>query len=131
MLGMDNIYWFCNNQNSVETSTFGSEFVALKQCCEYIRGIWYQIRIIAIPVEDPDFIYRDNHSVVIKYNLPEYTINNKINSITDHFVREGSAKAEWRCGRVGTDDNPSDLMTKSSISGDSRIRKVQMLIYDI
>ena len=32
------LYWFSKKQNSVESSTFGSECIAMKQCCEYIRG---------------------------------------------------------------------------------------------
>ena len=30
------IYWSSKKQNSVETSTFGSEFVAMKQATEYL-----------------------------------------------------------------------------------------------
>ena len=33
------IYWFSKQQNGVECSTFGSEFIAMKQCCEYGRGL--------------------------------------------------------------------------------------------
>ena len=34
------IYWFSTTkQAGVETSSFGSEFIAMKQCCEYIRGL--------------------------------------------------------------------------------------------
>ena len=40
-LNQSPIYWFSNRQNRVECSTFGSEFVAMKQCCEYVRGLRY------------------------------------------------------------------------------------------
>jgi hypothetical protein len=33
------IMWFSKRQNSVETSTFGSEFVALKIATEMIQGL--------------------------------------------------------------------------------------------
>jgi len=33
------IYWYSKKQGSCETSTFGSEFIAMKSCCEYIRGL--------------------------------------------------------------------------------------------
>ena len=35
---------------SVESSSFGSEFVAMKQCCEYIHGLRYKLRMMGIPV---------------------------------------------------------------------------------
>lgn len=33
------VYWTSKKQTSVESSSFGSEFIAMKQCCEYIRGL--------------------------------------------------------------------------------------------
>ncbi len=33
------IYWYSKKQNTVETSTFGSEFVALKIATETLRGL--------------------------------------------------------------------------------------------
>ena len=36
------IYWMSKKQASVESSTFGSEFTAMKQCTEYLRGLRYK-----------------------------------------------------------------------------------------
>ena len=33
------IYWFSKQQTLCETSTYGSEFIAMKQACEYVRGL--------------------------------------------------------------------------------------------
>jgi hypothetical protein len=44
------VYWFSKKQTSVETSSFGSEFAAMKQCTEYIRGLRYKLRMMGIPV---------------------------------------------------------------------------------
>ena len=38
-LQMAPIYYCSKRQNTVETSTFGSEFMAMKLACEYIRGL--------------------------------------------------------------------------------------------
>ena len=46
------VYWWSKKQTSVESSSFGSEFVAMKQCCEYITGLRYKFRMMGIPVED-------------------------------------------------------------------------------
>ena len=54
------IFWFSKNQRSCETSTFGSECVAMKQYCEYIRGLRYKLRMMEITVNNPVFTYRDN-----------------------------------------------------------------------
>ena len=33
------IYWLSKKQASIESSSFGSEFTAMKQCTEYLRGL--------------------------------------------------------------------------------------------
>ena len=33
------VCWHCKKQNVVETSSFGSEFIAMEQLCEYIQGL--------------------------------------------------------------------------------------------
>ena len=33
------IHWLSKRQTSVETSSFGSEFIKMKQCCEYARKL--------------------------------------------------------------------------------------------
>ena len=44
------IFWFSKKQTSVETGSFGSEFVAMKQCCEYVQGLRYKFSVLGIPI---------------------------------------------------------------------------------
>ena len=125
------IYWLSKKQASVETSSFGSEFVAMKNSCEYLRGLRYKLRMMGIPVNNPVFIRGDNQSVLWNTTIPESTLKKKSNSIAYHFVREGAARDEWRTAYVKTDLNPSDIMTKALPSGENRKRKIRMLLYDI
>ncbi len=60
------IYWSSKEQTSCETSTFGSEFVAMKQATEYIRGLRYKLRMMGITVDEPAFVFGDNQSVPVK-----------------------------------------------------------------
>ena len=55
-LNMAPIYWHSKKQAGVETSSFGSEFIAMKQCCEYLKGLRYKLRMLGIPVEDPRYV---------------------------------------------------------------------------
>ena len=89
------IYWWSKKQNSVELSSFGSEFIAMKQCCEYVRGLRYKLRMMGIPCEDPTFIYGDNQSVLANTTIPDSTLKKKSQSIAYYFVREGTARDEW------------------------------------
>ena len=42
------IYWFSNRQTWCEASTYESEFIAMKQACEYVQGLRYKLCMIGI-----------------------------------------------------------------------------------
>ena len=130
-LNMAPIYWFTKRQTGIETSSFGSEFIAMKQCTEYIRGLRYKLRMMGIAVEGATLVYGDNMSVLYNTSIPESTLKKKSNSIAYHFVREGAARKEWKTGYVNTNDNPSDILTKSVSNQLKRRKLVGMLMYDI
>ena len=44
------IYWLSKRQTSVETRSFETKFIAMKQCCEYVRGLLYKLRMMGIPI---------------------------------------------------------------------------------
>ena len=90
------IHWCSKKQTSVETSSFGSEFMAMKEGGEYIRGLWYKLRMMGISVDEPNYIYADHKSVLVNSRNPESCLKKKSNNIAYHFVREGSARDEWR-----------------------------------
>ena len=125
------IYWTSKKQNSVETSSFGSEFIAMKQCTEYIRGLRYKLRMMGIPCEGPTYVYGDNKSVLFNTSIPDSVLKKKSQSIAYHFVREGAARDEWRTGYVNTHENPADILTKSLLPGEKRTNFVNMILYHI
>ena len=57
------IYWSSKKQNSVESLSFETKFIATKQCCEYVHGLRYKLRMMGISCDDPKVIYGDNQSV--------------------------------------------------------------------
>ena len=123
------IYWMSKKQNSVESSSFGSEFTAMKQCTEYVRGLSYKLRMMGIPVIGPTYIYGDNQSVLANTTIPDSTLKKKSQSIAYHFVREGVARDEWRTAYVNTHENPADLLTKPLPSGEKRKSFVQKILH--
>ena len=125
------IYWMSRKQTSVETSSFGSEFIAMKQCTEYVRGLRYKLRMMGIPCDEPTYVYGDNKSVLFNTSIPESTLKKKSQSIAYHFVRQGAARDEWRTAYVNTHLNPADLLTKPLPAGEKRYGFVQMLLHHI
>ena len=131
MINSSPIYWFSKKQTACETSSFGSEFIAMRQCCEYLRGLRYKLRMMGIPVENPCFIYGDNQSVLWNTSKPESVLKKKTSSVAYHYVREGVSADEWRTAYINTKLNPSDILTKNLPAGINRYNKVRMLLYDI
>ena len=79
-------------QNYIETSSFGSEFCAMKVATEYIRGLIFKLRMMGIPCTEPAYIYGDNQSMLINTTMHHSVLKKKYNSIAFHFVREVNAK---------------------------------------
>ena len=125
------IYWMSKKQTSIETSLFGSKFIAMKHCCEHILGLRYKLQMMGIPYEGPAYIYGDNQSVLANTTIPDSTLKKKSQSIAYHFVREGSARDEWQTSYVNTNENESDLLTKLLPDGEKRKRFVKRLLHHI
>ena len=131
MLNNSPIFWFSKKQTACETSSFGSEFIAMKQCCEYLKGLRYKLRMMGMPVINPCFIYGDNQSVLWNTSVPESTLKKKTSSVAYRYVREGVSADQWRTTYVNTAQNPSNILAKNLPAGINKYRKVRMLLYDI
>ena len=103
----------------------------MKQCCEYIRGLRYKLRMMGIPVIGPAYILGDNQSVLANTSNPDSMLKKKSQSIAYHFVREGVARDEWRTAYVNTHDNEADLLTKTLPHGEKRKGFVRNLLHHI
>ena len=89
-------------QSSCEVSTFGSEFTAMKQALEYVRGLQYKLWMLGIPVDKPAFMFGNNKSVLANMTVPGSMIKKKMDSLSYHFIQENCARDEWRTTYVNT-----------------------------
>ena len=106
------IMWYSKRQNTVEASTFGSEFQAMKNAVELIESLRYKLRMFGVPLEGPTNIFCDNEAVYKNTTLPESTLKKKHHSIAYHRCREAVAAGTARVAKEGTQTNLSDLFTK-------------------
>ena len=111
------VYWMSKKQTSMETTSFGSEFIAMKQCTEYLCGLQYKLRIMDIPCQGQAYVYGDNQLVLYNRSIPELMLKKKSQSIAYHFLREERARNEWQTAYVNTHLNPADLLTKPLATG--------------
>ena len=106
------IIWYSKRQNTIESSTFSSEFIAMKTCMEHIVSLRYKLRMFGVEVDGPAKVLCDNNSVVLNSSKIESVLNKKHNSIAYHAVRWAVAAMVIIVGKIHTDYNLADAMTK-------------------
>ena len=111
------IVWYSKWQNTVETSTFGSEFIAMRMAAEHIEVLRYKLCMFGIPVEGPMNVFCNNEAVFKNTMIPESTLKKKHNSICYHRCRKAVAARVMRVAKESTLTNLADLFTKPSMQG--------------
>ena len=106
------IMWFSKRQNTVETSTFGSEYIALKQATELVEGLMHKLRVFGVPIRGEARVFCDNESVVKSSSRPESSLKKKHCSVAYHKVREAIAAGKLLVYYESTSSNIADLFTK-------------------
>ena len=108
------IHWYSKRQQTVESSAFSSELIAMRTCVETIQGLRYKLRMFGVPLPKgtPSHIFCDNESVVKNSTRVESTLNKKHSSVAYHYIRwcvtAGIISVAW----VRSQDNLSDALTK-------------------
>lgn len=106
------ILWYSKRQNTVESSSFGSEFVAMRTAVEMIEGLRYKLRMMGIPIDGATDVFCDNESVVKNSSRPESVLKKKHNAIAYHLCREAQAAGIIRIAWENGEYNLADLFTK-------------------
>ena len=106
------VIFYSKRQNSVETSTFGSEFTAMKQAVELVKALRYKLRMFGVPLEGPASMYCDNEAVYKNVAMPASVLNKKMHGISYHYCREAVASGTIQIAKENTETNLSDLFTK-------------------
>jgi hypothetical protein len=106
------VIWHNKRQNTVESSTFGSEIVALTNCIELTKSLIYKLRTFGVPLIGLADIFCDNEAVTTICSTPESTIKKKHHSIGYHFNREAVASVTVRDAKEDSETNLADRSTK-------------------
>ena len=108
------VKWHSKRQNTVETSTYGAELVALRIAVETTMEFRYKLRMMGIPIQGPSQVLCDNKSVVLNTMLPSSTLRTKHNAIAYHRVREAVAAQIVRIRHIDGKENIADILTKAT-----------------
>jgi len=106
------IKWYSKRQNTVESSTYGSEIAAGRITVEFAIEMRYKIRMLGVPIVGSCMLYGDNNSMILNTTNPSSMIKKKHNSIAYHRVRENVASGVVDIVHVDSQDNLADILTK-------------------
>ena len=99
------ILWYSKRQTTVETSTFGSEIVAMMR---------YKLRMLGVPIVGPCCsVFCDNDYVVKNVTRVKTSLRKKHCSVSYHKAREAIAAEAIRVAKEsGETNNQADILTK-------------------
>ena len=104
--------WFSKKQSTVETATYGSEFVAARTATEQIISNRIALRYLGVKVIGPTFLFGDNRSVVDSASIPQSKLNKRHVALSFHRVREAVAAGVLRFEWIDSEENPADILSK-------------------
>jgi len=115
-VGRTPITWSSKRQASVQTSTFGAEFVALKKAVEEAVTLRYYLRSMGVYVTKPTVIYGDNLSSIKNTIEPGSALKKKYLALSYHFCREHFSAGIVNIRKIDTKFNYADPFTKALVS---------------
>ena len=104
--------WYSKKQNTVETATFGSEFVAARIATEQVMDLRYTLRMLGAPLDGPAWMFGDNESVITNSTVPQSTLKKRHNALSYHRVREACAAGVMHFIHTPGKTNVADVLTK-------------------
>ena len=106
------IDFYSKKQATVETATYGSEFVAARTCVEQIIDLRNTLRYLGVPIQGSSVMFGDNQSVVGSSTTPDAKLHKRHTALSFHRVREAIASKLINFYHLKGECNPADILSK-------------------
>ena len=106
------IHWYCKRQNTVETSTYGSELIAGRIAVESIIDFRYRLRMLGVPLDGSSVLFGDNQSMIMNTTVPGSALKKRHSAVAYHRIREAVASGIVNIIHCRSETNLSDILTK-------------------
>ena len=104
--------WYAKKQPTVESATYGSEFVAGRTAVQQIKALRITLRYLGVRIEEPSFLFGDNESVVKSSTVPHSLLSKRHHALSYHTVREAIAAGIVEFHHIPGTENPADILSK-------------------
>ena len=112
LLNQTPIDWFSHKQATVETATYGSEFVASRTCVEQVIDLRATLRYLGVRIRDKSYMFGDNKSVVDSSTTVHAKLHKRHSILSFHRVREAIASGMILYSHIAGSMNPADILSK-------------------
>ncbi len=126
--GSTPIYWESKRQKTVETSTYGAEFAALRRTIEIVISVRHTIRSFGIEISEPTLILTDNMSVMQSSIAIGGYLKKKHVAVSYHMVREAIASGIVQLAYLPSAVNIADILTKPLVGIQHRRHIEQLMV---
>ena len=99
-------------QATVETVTYGSEFVAARIATAQIMDLRNMLRYLGVPIMTKAYMFSDKKSVIMSATIPQSVLNKRHNMLSYHRVREAIAAKILDFKWCSSDQNKSEILSK-------------------
>jgi hypothetical protein len=106
------IEWYSKKQATVETATYGSEFIAACTCVEQIVDLHTYLRYLGVPIRHQSYVFGDNKTVIDGSTAPHAKLHKRHNALSFHRVHEAVASGMLLMYHVPGEINPADILSK-------------------
>jgi hypothetical protein len=106
------IDWYSKKQATVETATYGSEFIAGRTCVDQVIDLRTSLRYLGVPIRTKSYIFGDNRTVVDSSVVPHAKLHKRHNALSFHRVREAVAAKIVDIYHLSGEYNPADILSK-------------------
>jgi hypothetical protein len=100
--------WFSKKQATVETATFGLEFIAARTTIDQI----VDLRYLGIPIQEKSYIFGDNKTIINALSTPHAKLHKRHNALSFHRVQEAVASKYVTIFHLPGEYNPADILSK-------------------
>jgi hypothetical protein len=106
------IDWFSKRQNTVETTTYGSEFVAARIATDQIIDKCMTLRYLGVSIKGTSYMFGDIQSVVTSSTIPHSKLNKRHIALLYHWVREAITAKVLDFLHIDGKTNPANVLSK-------------------
>jgi hypothetical protein len=108
--------WYSKKQATVQTATFGSEFIAARTTIDQIIDLRMTLCYLGIPIQEKSYVFGDNKTIIDASSTPHAKLHKRHNALSFHHVREAvTSKYVLTIFHLLGEYNPADILASTGL----------------